>query len=451
MFPIHARRQLTRVAVAARISLLVCGSLGALSAPALAQDDDSGAVIDINNPQRSKYPIAVPVSTTGDPQTAKVIAQVASFDMKLSGDLKPVDLSAVSGDLRSEGVGVDTQRWKEAGAYGVMKYRSEVSGGRLSIDFKLYEVEKGDQPVLSRNYRGAPGDVRKLTHMWCNEVVLHLTGQPGFFGSKLVFSTKGSNRTKRVVAVDFDGHGAYSVTRNTSINILPAWSPSGSHIAFTSYMRLNPDLYIVSAGGGRPRKVSSYYGMNTGASWSPDGSKIAVTLSKDGQPDIYVISAVSGKILRRLTNNRAIDSGAAWSPSGNEIAFVSDREGGPQIFTMGVDGSNQRRVSLNGSYNTTPSWNPRKGARQLAYTTRDGNTFDIVTLDLGSGKMVRITQKEGVNEEPSWAPNGRAIAFASHRPGGTGIWIASPDGKGDAVMVWKGWATSIDWGPAPQQ
>ncbi len=450
MFPIHARRQLTRVA-AARVSLLVCCALGALAGPALAQDDDSGGIIDINNPQRSKYPIAVPVSTTGDPQTGRVIAQVASFDMKLSGDLKPVDLSTVSGDLRAEGVGVDTQRWKEAGAYGVMKYRSEVSGGRLSIDFKLYEVEKGDQPVLSRNYRGAPRDVRKLTHMWCNEVVQYLTGQPGFFGSKLVFSTKGKSRTKRVMAVDFDGHGAYSVTRNGSINILPAWSPSGGHIAFTSYMRLNPDMYIVSAGGGRPRRVSSYYGMNTGASWSPDGTKLAVTLSKDGQPEIYIISAISGKILRRLTNNRAIDSGAAWSPDGSQIAFVSDREGGPQIFVMGADGSNPRRVSMNGSYNTTPSWNPRKGARQLAYTTRDGNTFDIVTLDLGSGKMTRITQKEGVNEEPSWAPNGRAIAFASHRPGGTGIWIASPDGKGDAVMVWKGWATSIDWGPAPRQ
>jgi TolB protein len=216
-------------------------------------------------------------------------------------------------------------------------------------------------------------------------------------------------------------------------------------------MRYNPDLYVVPSSGGRPRLVSRHRGMNTGASWSPDGSKLAVTLSRDGQPDIYVINARDGKILRRLTNNRSIDSGAAWSPNGNEIAFVSDREGGPQIFVMNADGSNQRRVSMNGNYNTTPSWNPRKGTRQLAYTTRADRTFDIVTLDLASGKMVRITQNEGVNEEPSWAPNGRAIAFASHRPGGTGIWIAGVDGKGDAVMVLKGWTTSIDWGPVPRQ
>jgi TolB protein len=433
-----------------RIQALTLCALGALATPALAQQS-TGVVIDINNPQRSKYPIAVPTATSGDPQTGRVIAQVASFDMKVSGWFKPLDLGTVSGDLKIEGVGVDTARWKEAGAYGVIKYRSEVTGGRLTIDFKLYEVEKGDSPVLQRTYRGGQADVRKLTHMWCNEVVRYFTGEPGFFGSKLTFSTKGGRRSKKVMAVDFDGYGAYDVSRNTSINILPAWSPSGSQIAFTSYMRYNPDLYIAPAGGGRPRRVSHYYGMNTGASWSPDGSKLAVTLSKDGQPEVYIISAIDGRIIRRLTNNRAIDSGAAWSPNGNEIAFVSDREGGPQIFVMNADGSNQRRVSMNGSYNTTPTWNPRKGTRQLAYTTRDGDTFDIVTLDLKDGKMVRITQNEGVNEEPSFSPNGRAIAFASHRPGGVGIYIASADGTGDAVMVWKGWSTSIDWGPAPIQ
>jgi TolB protein len=63
---------------------------------------------------------------------------------------------------------------------------------------------------------------------------------------------------------------------------------------------------------------------------------------------------------------------------------------------------------------------------------------------------MRITQGEGVNEEPNWAPNGRAIAFASTRPGGAGIYVASTDGKGDAVRVWKGIATSVRWGPTPR-
>jgi TolB protein len=105
---------------------------------------------------------------------------------------------------------------------------------------------------------------------------------------------------------------------------------------------------------------------------------------------------------------------------------------------------------MNGTYNTTPTWSPKKGSRVLAYTTRDGGNFDIVTLDLDTKKMTRITQNEGNNEEPSFSPNGRAIAFASARSGGAGVYVAPADGAGKAVKVWSGVATGVDWGPAPR-
>ena len=433
-----------RVIRAALLAVLV--SSAAAAGDARAQ----GTVIDIKGAQRVKYPLAIPQPVDGDTAVGRTVHDVATFDMKVAGWFKPLDGTGYTGDLRAEGLGVDVARWKDTGAFGVMKFKVTGGGGGISIAFKLYEIEKGDRPVLERTYKGSSADARKLTHQWCNEVVKHMTGEPGFFGSKIAFVTKTGRRSKAVMAMDFDGFGLHSVSKNKSINILPAWSPSGGKIAFTSYMRNNPDLYV-SSGGGRAVRTSYRYGMNTGASWSPDGSKIALTLSKDGNPEIYVIDSFSGKILRRLTNNRAIDSGAAWSPDGSKIAFVSDREGGPQIFVMNADGSGQRRVSMNGNYNTTPAWNPRKGTSQLAYTTRADQTFDIVTLDLKTGNMVRITQGEGVNEEPSWAPNGRAIAFASTRPGGAGVYIANADGTGDAIRVWKGTGTSVDWGPAPAQ
>ena len=130
---------------------------------------------------------------------------------------------------------------------------------------------------------------------------------------------------------------------------------------------------------------------------------------------------------------------------------MSDREGGPQIFVAPAGGGAAKRVSKNGSYNTTPSWSPAKGARVLAYTTRDGGTYDIVTLDLATGTMTRITQNEGSNEEPSWSPNGRAIAFArTSGGGGAGVYIAPADGVGKAQRVVSGSVTGVDWGPAPK-
>ena len=406
---------------------------------ALASADDKGVVINVDGQRKGLYPIAVPASD-GD-AASKEVATVASFDLTVAGVFKVLDPTSFLADLKAEGTGIDPQKWKDVGALGVVKYRASAS----QIEFKLYEVSKGNTAVLSKTYPRGKDSVRQLTHRWCNEVVKYYTGEPGFFGSKLAFTAKGKG-TSKIYAMDFDGANAYAISNNSSTNILPAWSPSGS-IAYTSFMRQNPDLYVTGGGGGRPKKLSGHNGMNTGASWSPDGSKIALTLSKDGNPEIYIISANDGSVISRLTKDRAIDTSPAWSPDGSQIAFVSDRNGGPQIFVMPASGGAAKQVSFNGSYNTTPTWSPEKGKHIIAYTTRDGGKYDIVSLDLDSKAMTRITQGEGNNEEPSFSPNGAAIAFSR---AGQGIFIASADGKGKAVKVYSGSTTGVDWGPAPK-
>jgi TolB protein len=412
--------------------------LGAFAPSARAQEPSGGVVIDVNSPKRTLYPIAVPMSPDGD-APAREIAQVASFDLSVAGVFKVLDPQGFLADLKTEGLGIDPQKWKDVGAFGVIKYHSNGSG----TEFRLYEISKGGTPVLTKTY--PRGDNRTMAHRFCNEVVKYYTGEPGFFGSKIAFTVKSSTASS-IYAMDFDGANAYKVSNNSSQNILPSWSPSGGKIAYTSFMRNNPDLYVSGAGGGRPTKLSSQHGMNTGAAWSPDGREIALTLSKDGNPEIYVISAADGTIVRRITTDKAIDTSPAWSPDGSQIAFVSDRNGGPQIFVVSAAGGAARQVSFNGSYNTTPTWMPKAGKHVIAYTTRDGSTYDIVTLDLDTKQSLRITQNEGSNEEPAFSPNGRAIAFAR---AGQGVFVTNADGTGKAIKVWSGSATGIDWGPAP--
>jgi TolB protein len=437
-----------RPAAARKVRALAMAALiAAAVGPALPVAADDGVIVDITGARRTRYPIAVPAGL-GDGAAAAEIAQIASFDLGVAGIFKVLDPASFLADLQAEGLSIDPQKWKDVGAYGVMKYQVTPTGGGVQLEARLYEVSKGATAVLTRTYTGSKADLRRLVHGWCNEVVKYYTGEAGFFGSRIAFVSKGRGASA-IMAMDFDGHGAYGVTRNGSINMLPDWSPSGGQLAFTSYMRNNPDLYIVGAGGGRPKKISTSRGMNTGASWSPDGSKIAVTMSRDGNPEIYVVSASDGSVIARLTSNKAIDTSPAWSPDGSQIAFVSDREGSPQIFVMPAGGGGATRVSFNGSYNSTPAWSPARGQRVLAYATRDGGNFDIVTLDLASKKMTRITQNEGNNEEPSFSPNGRAIAFARTGGGGSGVYIAPADGKGTAVKVYSGSVTGVDWGPAP--
>src|SRR5689334_7613135 len=374
-----------RVVLAIAAAVIASGSTGSV---ARADEPQGGVVIDVNKPRRTAYPIAIPLSPDGDGTASREVMTVASFDLNVSGIFKVLDPAGFLADLKAEGLGVDPKKWKDAGAYGVIKYR--VTAG--DVEFRLYEVAKGAAPSLTKTYSRRT-ELRQIVHRWCNEVVKYYTGEPGFFGSKIAFAVK-AKTGNQIYAMDFDGANAYAVSRNSSTNMFPAWSPSGGQIAYTSYMRNNPDLYVGPAGGGRPKQLSKHRGMNTGASWSPDGSKIALTLSKDGSPDIYIISASDGSVIRRLTNDKAIDTSPAWSPDGSQIAFVSDRNGGPQIFVVPAGGGAARQVSKAGSYNTTPTWSPRPGKQIIAYTTRDA-TYDIVTLDLGSGQMTRITQNEG--------------------------------------------------------
>ena len=421
------------------VAIAVAACAVALGPPARADQPTGGVVIDINGPKRTLYPIAVPEAPEGD-AISREIAQVASFDLSVAGVFKVLDPQSFLADQKAEGLTIDPQKWKDVGAFGVVKYRVTSA----DIEFRLYEISKGTTSVLRKTYPRS-GDARTTAHRWCNEVFKYYTGEPGFFGSKIAFTAKGGS-SSAIWAMDFDGKNAYRISNNSSQNILPAWAPSGGKIAYTSFMRNNPDLYVAPAGGGRPAQLSVQRGMNTGASWSPDGKQIALTLSKDGNPEIYIINANDGSVVRRITNDRSIDTSPAWSPDGSQLAFVSDRNGGPQIFVVPAAGGAARQVSFNGSYNTTPTWSPRAGKHIIAYTTRDGGVYDIVTLDLDTSTSTRITQNEGSNEEPAFSPNGRAIAFAR---AGQGVFIANSDGTGKAVKVWSGSATGVDWGPAP--
>jgi TolB protein len=430
---------------------IITGAVAALVAAAVAagpaRSDDRIVISTQTKAKKGMYPIAVPMPTGGDPQLSDLATKVQTFDLNVSSWFKVLDPKSFLADLRSEGMSIDPSRWQNVGAYGVIKTSATMSGGQATFQFKLYEVEKGAQPVLEKTYSGPASEARKLVHKWDNDVVKYYTGEDGFFNSQMTFSN-----SKKIFVMDFDGNGIFSVTKNDAINILPALSPRGGQVAFTSYMRGNPDLYVVGLGGQRPARISKYNGMNTGAAWSPDGSKIAVTLSKDGNAEIYLISPTDGAILARLTDNRYIDTSPAFSRDGSEIAFVSNRSGSPQIFVMKTDGSGQTQVSTAGNWNQTPAWSPLKGTRILAYTARDDATgrFDIITHDLTTGKLTRITQNQGNNEEPTWSPNGRVLAFSSTRSSGQGIYLANADGTGDQHIVYHGSGTSVDWGPNGQ-
>jgi TolB protein len=423
--------------------VLGLGLILAAAVPSHAQAGGDDAVrFRIQAGGRDLYKLAIPVAQ-GDGSNGQMAQDVQSNDLALSGFFRVVDPKAYLANLNAEGLTINAQDWKNVGAEGVVKSRITPYGGDLKFEFRLYEVAKGDAPVLSKDYRGQANSARTFVHQWSAEVVKYFTGEDSFFNSRIAFAGQTGPKRRDIFVMDWDGSSLTQLTTKSQ-NILPSWSPSGAELAFTSYLKGNPDLWVIGAAGGQPRPLSRRPGLNMNAAYSPDGSRIATTLSQDGNSEIYLLSS-HGDILKRLTSNPFIDSQPTWSPDGSRIAFISDRHGTPQVWVMSADGSGQTKVTRRGNYNQTPAWTPRKDAPLIAFTARDEKyAYDVFTVNADTGEMTRITEGHGSNQKPSWAPNGRAIAYESSRGG---VWISTADGRTER-QVYRGSASAPSWGPS---
>jgi TolB protein len=94
---------------------------------------------------------------------------------------------------------------------------------------------------------------------------------------------------------------------------------------------------------------------------------------------------------------------------------------------MDAEGLNVRRLSHEGSYNESAAWSP-EGDR-LAWAARIDGRFQIVVLDLTTGRTQVLTRGNWHHENPRWSPDGRHFVFASNRDGAYQIYTMRADGS----------------------
>jgi len=401
---------------------------------------------------RAPYRIAVADPYGTDKALGAFTRQIVANDLRIATAFKVLKRRTYPAIWRTEGMAVHRSDWRRIGAQGVMKFEVNSSGGTVQVHFALWELSKGEQAVLEKTYRITRPLLRITTHVWCNAVMKYYTGRPGAFGTRIAFvATLGPTR-KDIFVMQHDGYDLHRISKPKSINILPSWSPNGRNMVFTSYVRRNPDLYMVPVLGRHlPHRVSKRIGLNAGAAFSPDGKKVAITMTKDGNPEIYVLSRRrktrrGWRIIRRLTSHPGIDTSPTWSPDGRKIVWVSNRYGNPQLWIMNADGSHKRRLTRRGYYNQTPAWCPRKGSPLIAFTSRRNGHFSVFIYNVRTHTYRRITgRRHGDNEEPTWAPNCELLAFSSTRGG---IWVSNLDGTAQ-TQIYKGKALQPRWGPWP--
>lgn len=407
------------------------------SAPAQQPQQPSDVALVISGDPGTPPRYAVPNFVAASPDAAdaaKTIGEVLWADLNFEHEfyLIPRDTYATVPVARTADQ-IPFAAWRELGADGVVFGTAQKSGQNVTVQVRLYNV-RTRQSVFSKEYSGS--NPRLIAHTVSDEIHLQQRNLHGVARTKLAFSSDRNRESiagpiknrevKEIWIADYDGENPRRITTSRDLNITPVWSPDARAIAYTSYRRVVPDIFVSLIYQGILQNPTKGQGSNFLPVYSPDGTKIAFMSNRDGNPEIYVMN-VDGSNVRRVTNHPGGDASPTWAPNGNELAFTSDRSGTPQIYVVGIDGTNLRKITSE-SYADRPTWSPAP-FNEIAFAARTPSGFDIKVYNVATGETHQLTFGEGTNESPAFAPNGRHLAFTSTRAGRVQVFTMTRDGR----------------------
>ena len=416
------------------------------AAPSAAGGGLSGAQTQGNI---APIPIAVPLFLGDDAALAADIANIVAGDLERSGLFQPLDRGSFLEQIRDVNALPRFPDWRAIRSDALVVGRVTKGGdGRISAEFRLWDVATGKQ-LAGQRFSTASVNWRRVGHIIADQVYERLTGEKGYFDTRVVFIDETGpkdKRVKRLAIMDQDGANVRLLSQGGELVLTPRFSPTSQQITYTSYAREQPRVYLMDLETGQKQSVGDFPGMAFAPRFSPDGQRIVMSLQSGGDTNIFEMD-LGSRQLRQLTQSTGIDTGPCYSPDGRQIVFESDRDGSQQLYVMGADGSAPHRISFGEGRYATPVWSPR--GDYIAFTKQLGGRFLIgVMRPDGSGE--RILTEGYHNEGPTWAPNGRVLMFFRESPGARGgpkILSVDLTGYNERVVDTPSFASDPAWSP----
>jgi TolB protein len=403
-----------RVSGAARAVLVICALL-LTAGPALAE-----LRLDVTRGKVEPMPIAIPAFAGGggeEAQTGRDMAQVISADLERSGLFRPLDPHSFIQNV-SAGEGPRFGDWRQINAQALVSGSVQGQGdGRSRVEFRLWDVF-AEQQLAGFAYTTTRQNWRRIAHIIADEIYKRITGEDGYFDSRIVYIAEAGpaeKREKRLALMDQDGANHQYLTDGRALVLTPRFSPSAQEITYLSYAQGTPRVYLRNIDSGQQEALGDFPGMTFAPRFSPEGNRIVFSRTDNGATNIYALDLRTRRP-SRLTEGNSIDTTPSYSPDGSKIVFNSDRGGSQQLYVMDGSGGEARRISFGSGKYGTPVWSPRGDL--IAFTKIDGGSFYIgVMRPDGSGE--RLLTQDFLVEGPTWAPNGRMLMyFRQGRSGG---------------------------------
>ena len=337
------------------------------------------------------------------------IAKVIENNLKQTGLFNPLTKDAFLQKPDIAHLKPRFEDWSLIKAQALITGKVLIEDDKLKVEFRLWDVLAGRE-MLALAFTTVPSNWRRVGHIITDKVYERLTGEKGYFDTRIIYVSEEGPKTKRIkklAIMDQDGANNKFLTLGNELVLTPRFSPTNQMVTYLSYFKNLPRVYLLDIETGMQEVVGDFPGMTFAPRFSPDGKKIIMSFAKDGNSDIYTMDLES-RIVERITNHPSIDTSPSFSPDGKYIAFNSDRSKYQQIYVMNKNGKNIKRISFGKGLYGTPVWSPRGDL--IAFTKLHKGKFYIGVMRTdGSGE--RLLTENFYQEAPSWSPNGRVLIF----------------------------------------
>ncbi len=432
------------------LTSLVLG-LTLMSAPVYAQ---SGPLrLEIDEGIIEPMPFAVPNFVPDGPsatQYAADLSRVVAADLTGTGLFREISSDAFISRFSSFDAPVQFADWKAINAQALITGAVNVSGKRLTVRFRVWDVFSGQELGNGLQLAGTTDGWRRMAHKVADQVYSRITGEGGYFDSRVAFVSESgpkNQRLKRLAIMDYDGANVQYLTDSSAIVLAPRFSPTGDRLLYTSYETGSPRIYLLDVGSVRRQELNTQGGtMSFSPRFAPDGRSIVYSLIQGGNTDLWKMDLASGQSTR-LTNTPAIETAPSYSPDGSQIVFESDRSGTPQLYVMPANGGEATRISFGQGRYGTPVWSPRGDL--IAFTKQNKGRFHIGVMRT-NGDEERLLTSSFLDEGPTWSPNGRVIMFTRETQGASGratLYSVDISGRNLRPVRTPDGGSDPSWGP----